>query len=289
MRPRSFEYVRPSTVTKAIGLLRKHGDRAKVLAGGQSLIPVMKLRLAAPEVLVDIGRIPGLDRIKEDTAALHIGALTRHGELESSRTLRSRYPLLSDTAAGLGDPEVRNMGTIGGSLAHADPAGDWGAALLALDARIVAKGPEGTRTIRVDDFFLGPFTTALAPAEILTEIRIPRARPRSGGAYAKLKRRTGDFATVGASAFVRLDSKGKVEVARIGLAAVGPTSIRAREAERALVGNAPSPTVVAEAAARASAECHPTADLRGSEAYKRAMVAVFVKRALESAVARAGR
>lgn len=289
MRTHSFQYHRPSTVTEAIGLLKKHGDRAKILAGGQSLIPAMKLRLSSPEVLVDIGRIRSLEHVKEDAGILRIGALTRHGEIESSRMLRGKYPLLTDVAGMIGDPEVRNMGTMGGSLAHADPAGDWGAALLALDASIVAKGSGGTRTIPIDAFFEAPFTTALKPGEILTEIRIPKARPRTGGAYAKLKRRTGDFATVAASAFLELNSNGTVAAARIGLAAVDSTPTRAKVAERALLGKRLSPAVIAEAAARAAEGCHPTPDLRGSEAYKRAMVALFVRKALESAVARAAR
>jgi len=289
VHPHAFDYVRASTVSQAVTLLRKHGDRAKVLAGGQSLIPAMKLRLASPEILIDIGRIPGLSSVREDGGTLRIGALTRHRTLEESELIRGRYPLLSDVAKVLGDPEVRNAGTIGGSLAHADPAGDWGAALLASDARIVAVGPKGKRMISIDEFFTDTFTTALEPAEILTEILIPKAKPQTGGAYKKLKRKTGDFATVAVGARVGLGPKGTVVDVRIAMAAVGPTPIRARRAEEFLSGQAVRAENLARAAKFAAEESRPTSDLRGSEAYKRAMVEVFARRALETAVDRAGR
>ncbi len=270
--------------------MKRHKDRAKILAGGQSLIPIMKLRLANPEILIDIGRIPGLDSIREQGNLLRIGAMARHRDLETSRITRAnRYAVLSDAARVIGDPEVRNMGTVGGSLAHADPAGDWGAALLALDAKLITKGPKGTRTIPIDDFFLDMFTSSLKPGEILTEIRIPKPGARSGGAYKKLKRKTGDFATVAAAAQVELDGKGAVAKIGIGLAAVAPTPLRARSAEDALRGKAPTQSLVAQAARAAAADCHPTGDLRGSEDFKRAMVEVFTRRALEAALERAGR
>ncbi len=289
MQPHAFEYVRASTVSQAVDLLRKHGDRAKVLAGGQSLIPVMKLRLAAPEILIDIGRIPGLSSLKEEGNTLRIGAMTRHREFEESKLVRSRYPLLADVTSVLGDPEVRNAGTIGGSIAHADPAGDWGAALLAFDAKLLATGPKGKRTLSIDEFFTDTFTTALKPTEVLTEIRIPKSGPRSGGAYKKLKRKTGDFATVAVGAQVRLDTKGAVESVRIGMAAVGPTPVRAKRAEEFLTGKSSTADNLARAAKLAAEESQPTSDLRGSEEYKRAMVEVFARRALETAVQRAGR
>jgi len=287
LQPRAFEYVRASTVSQAVGLLEKNGDRAKVLAGGQSLIPLLKLRLAAPEILVDIGRIPGLSSIEEVGGTLKIGALVRHRELERSPLIRDRYPLLADVPKVLGDPEVRNLGTIGGSLAHADPAGDWGTALLAFDAKLVAVGPRGERVISGDDFFRDTFSTALAPSEILTEIRIPAPASRSGGAYRKLKRKTGDFAIVSVAAQVALDSADAVGGARLALGAVGPTPVRARRAEASLVGRTAGESVFAETARIAAQESRPSSDLHGSETYKRAMVEILTRRALQAAVERA--
>ncbi len=288
MLPRAFEYVRASTVPQAVEILAKNGERAKVLAGGQSLIPLLKLRLAAPELLVDISRIPGLSSIEDDGTILRIGALARHRDLAESEIIRARYPLLADVPKVLGDPEVRNLGTIGGSLAHADPAGDWGTALLAFDATLVASGPNGSRSIPVDEFFQDTFSTALQPAEILTEIRIPGPRARSGGAYQKLKRKTGDFAIVSAAAQLELDAQGTVTRARIGLGAVGATPVRAKRAEASLVGNAAGDAAFAEAGRLAAQESSPSSDLHGSAAYKRAMVALLTKRALQTAAARAG-
>jgi aerobic carbon-monoxide dehydrogenase medium subunit len=274
-------------VSQAVDLLSKNGDRAKVLAGGQSLIPLLKLRLASPEILVDIGRIPGLAAIHEGAGGLRIGALARHRDIEHSSIIRERYPLLGDVPRVLGDPEVRNLGTVGGSLAHADPAGDWGTALLAFDAQLVAQGPKGKRTIPVDAFFEDTFSTALSPAEVLTEIRIPKAGPRSGGAYKKLKRKTGDFAIVSAGAQVTLDAAGAISAVRIALGAVGATPMRAKRAEAALLGKKPGNAAFEEAGRLAAQESHPSSDLHGSESYKRAMVQVFTKRALQTAVERA--
>lgn len=287
MQPRAFEYVRASSISQAVGLLEKDGDRAKVLAGGQSLIPLLKLRLAAPEVLVDIGRIPGLDSIREDGGALRIGALVRHRDLEASRLIQERVPLLADVPKVLGDPQVRNLGTIGGSLAHADPAGDWGTALLAFDAALVAAGPSGERVIPVDDFFQDTFSTALGPSEILTEIRIPVPAARSSGAYKKLKRKTGDFAIVSVAAQVSLDASGAIGSARLALGAVGSTPVRAKGAEASLLGKRPGDDAFAEAGRLAAQESRPSPDLHGSEAYKRAMVEVLTRRALATAVERA--
>ena len=289
MQARSFDYVRPQTVAQAVRVLSDYGNRAKVLAGGQSLIPILKLRLANPRVLIDINEIPGLAFIQERGAQLRIGALTRHRDLEQSKVTRGKYPLLSDAAASFGDPQVRNLGTIGGSLAHADPASDWGTALLAFEAELVAKGAKGTRTIPIDGFFKDTFSTALKSAELLTEIRLPKAGKRDGGAYLKLKRKTGDFATVGVAAQLGLDEKGSVAGVRIGLAAVGPTPMRAKKAEQALFGRKAGPTAIADAAKAAAQEAHPASDLRGSEEYKRAMVEVYARRALELATRRAGR
>ena len=287
MYPRPFEYVRPSTLHEAVDILTKKVEKAKILAGGQSLLPLMKLRIASPQLVVDINRLPGLDFLKEEGGALRIGALVRHRDVERSRIVQTTYPLLSDAAKVIGDPQVRNLGTVAGSLAHADPASDWGAALLAFDSRVEMTGTKGTRSVRIDDFFTDTFATALGPDEILTEIRVPRPGPRAGGAYAKLKRKTGDFATVATAAQVGLDAKGSVAQVRIALAAVGPTPIRSRQAERFLLGKEPSASVIEATSKTAVEDAHPAADLRGSEAYKRAMVELFTRRALERAVERA--
>jgi carbon-monoxide dehydrogenase medium subunit len=289
MQARSFDYVRPESVAKAIQLLGEYGGRAKVLAGGQSLIPVLKLRLANPRVLVDISRLPGLSFIEERGAALRIGALSRHRDFEGSKLVRSKYPILADAAGSLGDPQVRNLGTIGGALAHADPASDWGTALLAFETELVARGPKGTRTIPIDGFFKDTFTTALRPSELLTEIRIPKAQPGDGGAYLKLKRKTGDFATVGVAVQLGLDPKRNIAGVRMALAAAGPTPVRAVKAEQALVGKRAGPAAFAEAAGVAAQEGKPEGDLRGSTEYKRAMIEVFTRRALETATSRTGR
>ena len=289
MQARSFDYVRPQTIAKAIQVLSANGSRAKVLAGGQSLIPILKLRLANPRVVVDINDLPGLSFIQERGTQLRIGALTRHRDFEQSKLVRAKYPILADAAASLGDPQVRNLGTIGGSLAHADPASDWGTALLAFETELVARGPSGTRTIPIDRFFKDSFTTALRSSELLTEIRVPKSEEGDGGAYLKLKRKTGDFATVGVAVQLGLDLKRKVAGVRIGLAAVGPKPVRATDAESALLGRRAGPTAFADAAKIASQEARPSSDLRGSEEYKRAMVQVFTRRALETARARAGR
>lgn len=289
MQARSFDYVRPQTMAKAIQVLGEFGSRAKVLAGGQSLIPVLKLRLANPRVLVDINDLPGLAFIEERGDRLRMGALSRHRDFERSKLVRSKYPILADAAASLGDPQVRNLGTIGGSLAHADPASDWGTALLAFEAELIANGSNGARTIPIDRFFKDPFTTALRPSELLTEIRIPKSGAGDGGAYLKLKRKTGDFATVGVAVQLGLDAKRNVAGVRIGLAAVAPTPVRAPKAEQALIGKRAGPAAFAEAAKIAAREADPSSDLRGSEEYKRAMVEVFTRRALETATSRTGR
>ncbi len=286
MIPAAFEYEAPTELAQAIDRLAKSGGEAKVLAGGQSLIPLMKFRLAQPARIIDLNRIPGLAYIREN-GDLRIGALTREVDLEESAVIRDRYPIVADTAAVIADPIVRNLATVGGNVAHADPANDHPATLLALRASVVARGPRGERVIAIDDFFVDTFTTSLAADEIVTEIRIPRAVPQSGGAYLKLERKVGDFATVGVAAYLLLDGKGNVATAGIGLTNVGPTSLRARRAESALVGRAPDDRVIAAAAEAAAAEAQPVADLRGPVAYKRDVVRVLTTRALRRAVARA--
>src|SRR6478672_5447746 len=208
MIPPSFQYLRPKTVPEAVAMLQQHGDEAKILSGGQSLIPMMKLRLARPGVLIDINRISGLSYVKEEGGYLKIGGLTREAEMESSPLVRSKYPILLDTAHVIADPQVRNLATVAGNLAHGDPANDHPATMLALGAQIVATGPRGERVIPIDEFFVSIFTTALQADEILTEIRIPIPPAKSGGAYFKLERKVGDFATAAAAVQLTLDGAG---------------------------------------------------------------------------------
>lgn len=287
MIPDRFEYFAVKTVPEAIGLLQRYGGEAKLLAGGHSLIPLMKLRLAAPRYLVDLTRVSELAYVQQADGALQIGALTRHADLETSDLMRTRYPLVADTARVIADPLVRNMGTIGGSLAHADPAGDWGAAMLAVRAQVVVTGPRGKRTVPIDEFFVDTFVTALQPDEVLTEIRIPRPPAGSGGAYLKLERKVGDFAIAAVGTQLVLDRKGAVEDAGIGLCNVGPSSLRARRAEEVLRGSKVDDATIARAAQLAAQECDPVSDLRGPAEYKRDVVRVLTARAVRLAVQRA--
>jgi aerobic carbon-monoxide dehydrogenase medium subunit len=288
MIPASFDYHAPATLAEAIALLQQHGDEAKVLSGGQSLLPVLKLRLGAAGHLVDIGRIPGLEYIKEEDGFLKIGGRTRESELERSEIVKSKYPILYDTARVIADPLVRNRATVGGNLAHADPANDHPATMLALGAEVTATGANGPRTIPIDQFFTDFFSTALAPDEILTEIRVPIPPPRSGGAYVKLERKVGDFATAAAAAQVTLGAGGEIDRVGIGLTAVGPTPIKATDAESFLLKKKPDAAALAEAARLAAAATSPTADRRGSVQYKREMARVLTMRALTKAIERAG-
>lgn len=290
MIPAAFDYHAPPTLEEAVALLARHRDDVKVLSGGQSLLPLLKLRLGSAGYLVDIGRIPGLEYIDETDGHLRIGGRTRESALEHSELVRTKYPLLADTAAVIADPLVRNLATVGGNLAHGDPANDHPATMLALRAEVVATGPKGQRTIPIDQFFQGLFSTALEPDEILTEIRIPSPPPtpqRSGGAYVKLERKVGDFATAAAAVQLTLGAGGEVAQAGIGLTNAGPTPIRAAEAERYLIGKQPSDEVIAEAAKLAANAAQPTADRRGTIDYKRNMARVLCVRALRRAVERA--
>ena len=287
MIPPSFEYLRPETIPEAIALLQEHGDDAKILSGGQSLIPLMKVRLARPEYLIDINRIAGLEYIKEEDGFLKIGGLTREADLEASDLIRSRYPIILDTAALIADPQVRNMATVGGNLAHGDPANDHPATMLALGAEIVAVGPRGERIIAVKDFFLSVFTTALEHDEILTEIRIPVPPAGSGGAYLKLERKVGDFATVGVAAQITLDGAGICRGAGIGLTNVGPTPIKAHRAEECLLGKPIDEALIRQAAQLAADQAEPSSDLRAPAEYKSSMVKELTRRALARARERA--
>jgi carbon-monoxide dehydrogenase medium subunit len=288
MIPQSFEYYRPETLPEAVALLEQHGDAAKILSGGQSLIPMMKVRLARPEYLIDINQIADLHYIKEDAGYLRIGGLTREADLESSDLIRSRYPIIFDTASLIADPLVRNMATIGGNLAHGDPANDHPATMLALGAEIIAVGPRGQRSIPVKDFFLSVFTTALEHGDILTEIRIPIPPPGSGGAYFKLERKVGDFATVGVAAQVTLDAAGICQEAGIGLTNVGATPIKANRAEDFLRGKLLDESNIDQSAQLAAKAAQPSSDLRGPAEYKVAMVKELTRRALTRARKRTG-
>lgn len=287
MIPASFDYFSPKTLQEAVALLQKHGADAKILAGGQSLIPLMKLRLASPKRLIDLNRISGLSYVKESDGVLAIGALTRESELEASELVRSKYPILADTAAVIGDPLVRNMATVGGNLAHADPANDHPATMLALGAEVVAVGPKGTRKIPLTEFFTGLFTTSLNADEILTEIRIPVPPPRSGGAYLKVERKVGDFAAAAVAVQITLGDGNVCQHAGIGLTNVGQTPIKATRAEQSLLRKPLDEKAIQEAARLAAQQSEPTADLRGSVDYKRSLIRVLTARALKRAIARA--
>ncbi len=288
MIPGTFDYRVANSVDEAVALLDQHSGDAKILAGGQSLIPLIRFRIAGPTVLVDINRIADLEYIQETDGTLHIGALTREVALGSSPLIRSRYPILLDTASMIADPVVRNWATVGGNLAHADPANDHPATMLALGASVVAAGPSGTRVIPIDEFFTDmSFETALAPNEVLTEIRIPAPSERSGGAYFKLERKVGDYAIAAVAAYVKLDAQGNVEYAGIGLTNVGPTPIKARDAEQLLLGKPLDDNSIHNAADLAAAASQPTSDTRGPAEYKRDMVRTLTVRALRKALARA--
>lgn len=288
MIPAPFDYHRPSSLEEAIRLLTRHGEQAKVLSGGMSLLPTLKLRLGAFAHLVDINRIPGLDAIKEEGGFLRIGAMTRQAALERSDLIRTKYPILADAVPLIADPLVRNRGTVGGNVANGDPANDQPAIMIALGATLVARGPKGERTIAANKFYTDLYTTALASDEILTEIRIPVPPARSGGAYQKLKRKTGDFAVAAVAVQLTLDAKGAVASAGICLTNAGPTPIEAADAARFLVGKTPDAKAIAEAAKMAAAKSKPSADNRGSVEYKRAMARVLTGRALQTALERAG-
>jgi len=287
MIPAGFEYHAPTSVGEATGLLARLGEDAKVLSGGQSLIPLLKLRLASPRHLVDINRIPGLAYVREAEGTLRIGALAREVDLDESAVVRERYPLIADATRVIADPIVRNLATVAGNLAHGDPANDHPAVMLALGAEVTATGPSGERRIPVSAFFTGPFETALRSDELLTEIRVPAPAPRSGGAYVKLERKVGDFATAAVAAQVTLAADGTCAAVGIALTNVGLTPIKATQAEAALRGKQPDEAAIKQAAQLAADAAQPDADLRGSVEYKKDMVRVLTARALRKAIERA--
>jgi len=282
MLPAPFEYHRPSSLDEAVQLLSSL-DEAKVLAGGQSLIPLLKFRFAAPAHLIDVNRVPGLDGIKEDGGSLRIGALVRHNQMAGSDLISARYPTLAAAAPQIADPIVRNLGTVGGSLAHADPAGDWGSVMLALRGSVVLRSERGERELAISEFLQDTFTTALEPDEILTEVRVPQPAGPFGGTYLKLERKVGDFATVAAALHLSL-SDGTIESAGIGLTAVASKNLQAEDAEASLAGAEPTEAAFAEAGRLAAEASSPVTDVRGSAEYKRHVVDVYVRRGLARAL-----
>ena len=282
--PAQFEYEVAGSVDEAISLLQRYGPESRLLAGGHSLIPMMKLRLAFPEVLIDIHELDNeLRYIREEDGTLRVGALARHRDLLESPIVQARYTLLADAEKFIADPLVRNMGTVGGSFAHADPSEDLPAAFVALGAEVVARGPRGERTIAVEDLAVGPFETDLEPDEILTEVRVSRAP--QGSSYFKVERRAGDYASAALGAALWM-SGDEIEEARIGMCSVGSTTLRAGGAEEVLKGQHPDGELYRRAAERAAEECDPPDDARGTPEYKRDLVRVLVVRALEQAVDR---
>ena len=286
MTPSAFDYHAPRSVADAVKLLGSLGPDAKLLAGGHSLLPMMKLRFAQPSHLIDLGKIAALRGIAQVGNAVHIGAMTTEHELLNSKLLADKLPLLVEGAGWIADPQVRYKGTIGGDISHGDPANDHPALMLALDASFVLTGAKGERVVKADDFFLGLFSTALGADEILTQIRVPIPAAGSGGSYQKLKRKTGDFATAATAVLLQM-SGGTVASVRIALTNAAPTAIRVKTAESALMGKAIDNASLAEAARLAMAAADPTADQRGSVDYKRAMCGEMTRRALQAAAARA--
>jgi aerobic carbon-monoxide dehydrogenase medium subunit len=286
MIPAPFEYHAPSTVKEAIGLLERHGDDAKLLAGGHSLLPIMKFRLAQPKVIVDIGRIPGLDKIEAKGSTITIGALVTHDAVETSELLHKQCPLLAETASVIGDMQVRNRGTLGGSLAHADPAADYPGAILALDAEIVATGPKGNRTIPARDFFVEMLTTALQPTEVITEARVPATAKGAGTAYLKHAHPASGYAVVGVAVVLQV-SGGKCQKAAIGINGVAGKAYRATAVEKALAGKALDEQTVAAAAAHAADGVDVQSDLYASSEFRAHLASVYTKRAVLKAASRA--
>src|ERR1700686_3437292 len=286
MIPASFDYIAAKSLDEAISLLAKHKDDAQILAGGHSLLPAMKLRLMQPKVLIDLGRIKDLSYIKEEAGQIRIGAMTTHFQVETSDVLRRSCPLLPETASHLGDMQVRNKGTIGGSVAHSDPAADWPAAILALDAEIVATSAKGDRVIKATDFFVEMLTTSLQPGEVLREIRIPGSKGKIAQAYVKVRHPASGFAVVGVAVNLSVDG-GKCQSAGIGITGVSPKAYRAASVESALKGNALDAKTLGAAAAHAADGVDVNSDLYASAEYRKQLATVYTRRALEIAAARA--
>ncbi len=287
MIPAAFDYAAPGTLEEAFALLEEYGDEAKILAGGHSLIPMMKLRFAEPGRLIDINNIPGLSYIKEEDGYLKIGAMTRESDLERSDLIPGKYQIFLDASKLIADPQGRNMGTIGGNIAHGDAANDHPAVMLAMRAEVVISSSEGSRVVPIDEFFYGFYMTAVQPHEILTEIRIPIPGQHTGNAYHKLERKVGDYATAGVAAQIGMDAQGVCTYAGIGLTNVNPVPMVASRSEELLKGNVLTDDLIAQAAQYASEDCNPSSDLRGDEDFKREMVKVLTKRIINKAIERA--
>jgi carbon-monoxide dehydrogenase medium subunit len=288
MKPPRFDYLAPRTLDEALAHLHHHGDQAKILAGGQSLIPMLNFRLAHPGVVVDVNRLTDLAYVRQHDGGVAVGALTRQHAVERSDLVRARVSVVAEACRFIGHAPIRHRGTFGGNLAHADPASELPAVMVALEAEMAVASRAGNRAVPAGEFFIGPLTTALRPGEMLTEIRIPAAPPRTGGAFVEMARRAGDFALVGVAALVTLDEAGQCARARIALCGVGPTPVRARAAEDALVGQAPTTAVLDEAADRAAAATSPPSDVHGSAEFRRKLARHFARQALAAAIQRSG-
>ena len=288
MKPPRFEYAAPQKTDEAVALLSQHGDRAKVLAGGQSLVPLLNFRLARPEVLVDVNRVAELAYVRPLQSGVAIGALTRQHTLERAEVIRTKLPIVAEACRLIGHLPIRHRGTLGGSLAHADPASELPAVMVALEAELTVARRGGQRTLPADQFFTGMLTTALAPDELLTEVRVPGLPPRTGGAFIEIARRAGDFALVGIAALVTLDDAGRVTRARLALCGAGPTPIRAREAERVLAGERPDARTLDEAAEQIAAATDPPSDIHASAAFRKKLARHVGRQAIELAIRRAG-
>jgi carbon-monoxide dehydrogenase medium subunit len=288
MKPPRFQYFAPRTLDEACSLLASQGEGAKVLAGGQSLIPLLNFRLAHPEALIDINRIADLAYVRAADGGLAIGALTRQHAVERSELVRTRVPILAEACRFIGHLPIRHRGTIGGNLAHADPASELPAVMVTLEAQLVLSSAKGSRTLPAERFFVAPLTTSLQTGEMLTEIRVPALPARTGGAFVEMARRAGDYALVGVAALITLDGSGRCQRARLALCGVGPTPIRAGAAEEALVGQAPSDALLGEAANRAAVATSPPSDVHGSAAFRTKLARHFTREAIRLAAQRAG-
>lgn len=286
MIPAKFSYHKANTLAEAFALCEEHGDEAKYMSGGHSLLPMMKLRFATPQHIIDISKIDGLSYIKEDGDVLKIGALTTQAEIEHSKLIREKYPIFIDAAKLIADPSVRNVGTIGGNIAHGDAANDQPSLMLAMNATLVIAGPEGERTMPITEFFHGFYMTALEPAEVLVEIQLPRAKPNAGGAYYKMERKVGDYATSGAAVYLEMEGDVCTK-AGIGLTNVSAIPLKLERAEELLTGEKLTSQLIEQAGVIASEDCEPESDLRGSEAYKRSVTKTITMRMLNKALERA--
>jgi aerobic carbon-monoxide dehydrogenase medium subunit len=287
LKPPRFDYLAPASLDEALAALAEHGDAAKVLAGGQSLVPLLNFRLVRPGYLIDLNDIPGLAYIRQENGHVAIGALTRQRALETSALIRDRVPLLADAMPQIGHVQIRNRGTIGGSLAHADPAAELPAVVAALDGELVVRSARSERVLRAEEFFVAYLTTALDPTELLVEVRLPVVPPRTGTAFLEVSRRHGDFALVGVAASVTLDDAGVCTRCAIALIGVGPAPVVARAAAQRLVGATPTIEALADVGQLAAADLRPDGDLHASSQYRRHVAAVLTRRALTRALERA--